>query len=118
MARRDADLSKLSIQSLLALRDRIELEVEARREADENQLRMRGGMIERDGPRYRNPENSAETWSGKGPKPNWVDRMRSQGFRLEDMEIVDDRPTTGEAPGSPSPSPSKHKRKRNAPQRR
>jgi DNA-binding protein H-NS len=95
MPPRDADLSKLSIQGLLALRDRIELEIDARREADENRFRMRGGMIERDGPRYRNPENSAETWSGKGEPPAWVDRIRAQGVRLEDLEIVDDRPAKG-----------------------
>jgi hypothetical protein len=95
MPPRDANLSKLSIQSLLALRDRIELEIDARREADENQLRMRGGMIERDGPRYRNPKNSAETWSGKGTQPAWVDRLRGEGVRLEDLEIVDDRPMPG-----------------------
>ncbi len=114
MARRDADLSKLSIQGLLALRDRIELEIEARREADENQLRMRGGMIGRDGPRYRNPENSAETWSGKGRKPAWVDRMRSKGVRLEDMEIIDDRPTPGaeSAPSEPPKGKPKASRRR------
>jgi len=95
MPPRDADLSKLSIQDLLALHDRIELEIDARREADENQLRLRGGMIERDGPRYRNPKNSAETWSGKGTQPAWVDRLRAGGVRLEDLEIVDDRPMPG-----------------------
>jgi len=95
MPPRDADLSKLSIQGLMALRDRIELEIQHRREADENQLRLRGGMIERDGPRYQNPNNSAETWSGKGQAPAWVDRLRADGVRLSDLEIIDDRPAPG-----------------------
>ena len=119
MPRHDADLSKLTIQNLLALRDRIDLEIDVRRRADENQLRMRGGMIERDGPRYRNPENSAETWSGKGRKPAWVDRMRRKGVRLEDMEIVDDRPMPGSAPAEaqaakPSGGRTRKGRKRKA----
>ena len=95
MPSRDADLSKLSIQGLLALRERIDLEIEARRKADENQLRLRGGMIERDGPRYQNPNNPAETWSGKGSRPSWIDRLRAEGTRLEDLQIHDDRPMPG-----------------------
>lgn len=93
--RRDADLSKLTVPELRALRDRIDAEIAERRQADEEALRRRGGMVERDGPRYRNPENSAETWSGRGRRPAWVDEVLSRGFALEDLEIVDDRPMPG-----------------------
>lgn len=91
--RRDADLSALSLTSLRALRDRIEAEIEARLGAREAELRARGGLIERDGPRYRNPENSAETWSGKEPRPAWVGQVLARGYTLSELEIIDDRPT-------------------------
>lgn len=94
--RRDADLSRLTMTELLVLRDRITAEIEARRTEDERALRERGGMIERDGPRYRNPENSAETWSGKGKRPAWIESVLRQGFRLEQLEIIDDRPMPGD----------------------
>jgi DNA-binding protein H-NS len=91
-ARRDADLSALSLSALRALRDRIEAEIEARLGAQDQALRARGGLVERDGPRYRNPENSAETWSGKEPRPSWVGEALAKGYTLADLEILDDRP--------------------------
>jgi DNA-binding protein H-NS len=95
---RDADLSGLSLAALRALRDRIEAEIQARMGAQEEALRERGGLVERDGPRYRNPENSAETWSGKPPRPAWVGEALGRGYTLSDLEILDDRPTrTGAA---------------------
>jgi hypothetical protein len=90
--KRDGDFSALSMTDLLALRDRVDLEIRARREKDDSCVRQRGGLIERDGPRYRNPQNSAETWSGRGPRPDWLRAALLAGATLEDLEIVDDRP--------------------------
>ena len=90
---RDADLSKLSLAALKALRDRIDAEIVTRQGAQEAALRSRGGLVERDGPRYRNPENSAETWSGKQPRPSWVGEALGNGYTLSDLEIIDDRPS-------------------------
>ena len=118
MPPRDADLSKLSIQGLMALRDRIDLEIQARREADENQLRLRGGMIERDGPRYQNPHNAAETWSGKGKAPAWIERLRAGGVRLSDLEIIDDRPAPGKRKTSPAKARGRRKARKSAKKRR
>jgi hypothetical protein len=86
---RDADLSALSLAALRALRDRIEAEIQARMGAQEAALRSRGGLVERD----RNPENSAETWSGKEPRPSWVAEALGRGYTLSDLEILDDRPS-------------------------
>ena len=38
-------------------------------------------------PKYRNPESSAETWTGKGRKPGWVVSALEAGKDLEDMKI-------------------------------
>lgn len=37
--------------------------------------------------KYRNPGNAAETWTGRGRKPNWVNDLLESGMSLEDMAI-------------------------------
>lgn len=39
-------------------------------------------------PKYRNPENPDQTWSGRGRKPNWLaDALANKGTNLEDFAI-------------------------------
>ena len=38
-------------------------------------------------PRYRNPTNPAETWTGRGKSPRWVQDKIARGITLEDMLI-------------------------------
>lgn len=38
-------------------------------------------------PRYRNPMNAEETWTGRGKQPRWVASNISRGITLEDMLI-------------------------------
>src|SRR5215471_10071266 len=102
---RDADFSALSLAALRALRARIDAEIEARLGAREAQVRARGGLIERDGPRYRNPENSAETWSGKEPRPTWVGHALAKGYTLSELEILDDRPVRNAEPAAARKTP-------------
>ena len=54
----------------------------------------RAGLIEAGGPKYRNPDNPAQTWSGKGKRPAWVKAALAAGKSLESLEIHDDRPVT------------------------
>ena len=35
--------------------------------------------------RYRNPKNSAETWSGKGKMPGWVEEALAEGHDLASL---------------------------------
>ena len=44
-------------------------------------------LSERGGPAYRNPFNSAETWTGRGRHPKWVREALARGARLEDLAI-------------------------------
>ncbi len=44
-------------------------------------------LSERGGPVYRNPSNSAETWTGRGRQPKWVREALARGLRLEDLTI-------------------------------
>jgi DNA-binding protein H-NS len=38
-------------------------------------------------PKYRNPENESETWSGRGKQPRWLQAHTSQGRVLDDFLI-------------------------------
>jgi len=38
-------------------------------------------------PKYRNPENPAETWAGRGLKPRWLSAAVKGGKKLDDFLI-------------------------------
>lgn len=38
-------------------------------------------------PRYRNPDNAEQTWSGRGRRPRWIHDAEAAGRSLSDMEI-------------------------------
>ena len=47
--------------------------------------RGKGGKV---APKYRNPDNAAETWTGRGRKPNWlVAELKKKGAKIEDFAI-------------------------------
>lgn len=38
-------------------------------------------------PRYRNPDNPDQTWTGKGRRPEWIKAAQSKGVDIETMAI-------------------------------
>ncbi len=38
-------------------------------------------------PKYRNPQNPEETWSGRGRKPHWVHAALTAGIDISELEI-------------------------------
>ena len=38
-------------------------------------------------PKYRNPANTGETWTGRGKQPRWLAAYTAQGKKLEDFLI-------------------------------
>jgi len=38
-------------------------------------------------PKYANPANKSETWTGRGRKPRWVEAALKGGRKLEDLTI-------------------------------
>jgi DNA-binding protein H-NS len=46
--------------------------------------------------KFRNPDNPAEIWSGRGRKPKWVEEKLNQGRTLDDLLI--NRPAAQESP--------------------
>ena len=101
------DLSKLSIEEMEALAKDIEAEINARRLADRErvleQMRElaasigttpeqlfgkagRPAAVEKTVVvKYRHPENTALTWSGRGKRPQWVVEYLAAGKSLEDL---------------------------------
>ncbi len=49
----------------------------------------KGGSETKSVPRYRNPSNAAETWTGKGRKPGWVVNYLDNGGDLDNIRIPD-----------------------------
>ncbi|PRD20860.1 UNVERIFIED_CONTAM: hvrA [Trichonephila clavipes] len=38
-------------------------------------------------PKYRNPNNPSQTWSGRGRQPLWLVGLLAEGNRLEDLVV-------------------------------
>ena len=102
-----ANLKSLSIDKLSKLKDQVEA-VLATKVADERRtLHAELGRLSRDGgggmgakgmqggtrgsvaPKYRNPDNPAETWAGRGLKPRWLAAALKSGKKLEQFAIAD-----------------------------
>ena len=105
------NLQSMSYDSLIALRDELELEIQKRRSIEEARLvsefrekalalglnptemasRLMGKKHAVVKPRlagvYCNPNNSEQTWSGRGRKPLWVLAELGQGKSLDDLLI-------------------------------
>jgi len=77
------DFSLFNDKQLADLESQVRTEVKRRREL----ARSYRELSEKGGPVYRNPSNSAETWSGRGRQPKWVRDALARGKRLEDLAI-------------------------------
>jgi DNA-binding protein H-NS len=49
---------------------------------------VRGGPRGSVAPKYRNPENAAETWAGRGLKPRWLAAAIKGGKKQDDFLIA------------------------------
>lgn len=38
-------------------------------------------------PKFRNPDNPDQTWTGKGKRPNWLNEALAQGRPLEELRV-------------------------------
>jgi DNA-binding protein H-NS len=99
------NLKSMSIDALVGLRGKIDAalssKVAGERRALETELakltRYEGGTRAKSivgrgargkvAPKYRNPENPAETWAGRGLKPRWLAAAIKAGKKLEDFSI-------------------------------
>ena len=106
------NLRSMSVDKLSKLRDQIDAAL-ATRVADERRaLHAELGKLSRfaDGrmrfkgvggrgavpPKYRNPDNPAETWAGRGLKPRWITAALKSGKKLEQFAIASAKAATEE----------------------
>jgi len=99
------NLKSMSIDELIGLRGKIDAtltsKVQDERRSLETELaklsRVDGGGRARASfgrgirgkvaPKYRNPENPAETWAGRGLKPRWLAAALKSGKKLDEFII-------------------------------
>jgi DNA-binding protein H-NS len=99
------NLKSMSIDRLCSLRDQVDAVISAKvteeRRAVEHKLGnlsrlvgngarvkgVRGGPRGAVAPKYRNPENPAETWAGRGLRPRWLAAALKSGKKIEDFSI-------------------------------
>jgi len=46
-------------------------------------------------PKYRNPNEPSETWSGRGKRPRWLTQALLAGQKIEDFAIAASEPQNG-----------------------
>jgi len=101
------NLKSMTIDALIGMRNRID-EVLGSKVADERRVleselaklsrynstgsrsksSVRLGVRAKVAPKYRNPENPAETWAGRGLKPRWLAAAIKSGMKLDDFRIA------------------------------
>jgi DNA-binding protein H-NS len=97
------DFEQMSIDDLWQLREEISLVLQKKINIEKAKLEERlAGLARNTGvgfgsnvrrrypkvlPKYRNPSNPAETWSGRGKQPAWVVAELKSGKNLDDLAI-------------------------------
>lgn len=98
------DLEKLSLEELKALRKNVETAIRdfekrkkkealiaAQKAAQEFGFSLDeivdGKSASKGVPRYANPADPSQTWTGRGRQPNWVKSHLSAGKSLDDLAI-------------------------------
>ncbi|MGH8030915.1 MAG: H-NS family nucleoid-associated regulatory protein [Luteimonas sp.] len=51
------------------------------------QATKKGRKLGKVAPKYRNPANAKETWTGRGKQPRWMSALTSKGKKAEDFLI-------------------------------
>ena len=95
-------LKTMPINRLMDLRQKVEATLDAKVAEQRRTLEAQLARLTRFGagasgrgasrgkvpPKYRNPENSAETWAGRGLTPVWLTAALKGGKKLEDFSIA------------------------------
>jgi len=98
------DLKSMSVDDLWALHVELSAVLTRRISAEKTQLERRLRQLQSSGlasgtleherrpypqvfPKYRNPADPSETWSGRGKQPRWVTGQLRLGKKLDDFRI-------------------------------
>jgi DNA-binding protein H-NS len=89
---KEFDFSMFTDRQLGALARQLTAEFVQRREAVKRLVKRRGGFVEGGGPKYVNSDNPAQTWSGRGKRPSWLDAALDEGHDPDRLALSDDHP--------------------------
>lgn len=102
------DLDNMSLSELRALKTRVERAIDGYQERQRKEAlaaaeeaarnygfnlsdltgarksRRASGTV---APKYQNPDDASQTWTGRGRKPRWVDAALKSGKSLDDLAI-------------------------------
>lgn len=105
---RPVDLEGMSVKDLRELRGRIDEAIAHRQKTERAELKSKMAALAAEAglsldeifggrgkgargpvaPKYRNPENPEETWTGRGRKPLWLaEKLAKRGVKIEDFAI-------------------------------
>ena len=107
---RDGQWDKMIVKELMALEAEVQAAIQARKQEERTELKerlaaiaetsgfsvdelfgkgRRGGAGSRGtvAPKYRNPQNPAETWTGRGRMPLWMKALTDKGAKREKFLI-------------------------------
>jgi DNA-binding protein H-NS len=99
------NLDRMSLKELVDLQDKLEKAILSARDRERSDVKQKvEALVQTAGfsvnelfggrgktkavvPKYVNPDNRTETWTGRGRKPNWLVTRLSKGAKMEDFAI-------------------------------
>lgn len=93
------DLSGYDLAELKGLQFDIEQEIKRRARDERERARERihalaagagiplDALVDKTVPRYRNPADSGQTWTGRGRQPRWIAEALASGRSLDEFKI-------------------------------
>jgi DNA-binding protein H-NS len=102
-----SDLDSMTLKQMLDMQEKLAVAIESKRKEERDDVkRALADMAEKRGfsmddlfgskrgkgkpvaVKYVNPDNKAETWTGRGRKPNWlVSALKKSGTKIEQFAI-------------------------------
>ena len=97
-----ANLKSMTVDRLMTLREQVDEILTSKVAEERRTVQAKLTMLDRLGaggarggrgirgavaPKYRNPDNPAETWAGRGLKPRWLQAALKGGHTIEDFAI-------------------------------
>ncbi len=102
----NVNIDKFTLKDLLDLQDKVEKAIVAARDRERSEVKQKieaiaqtagfslsdlgfGGRVKAKMviPKYVNPDNRSETWTGRGRKPNWLVTRLAKGAKIEEFSI-------------------------------
>lgn len=102
------NVEKMSLKELLELEEKLDKAIANARERERSEIKQKiEAIVQNSGfsvselfggraspikgrtvaAKYVNPENRAETWTGRGRKPRWLTAKLDKGSKLEDFSV-------------------------------